>query len=295
MEAIKNFYRNYICLNLNEFENLSADLEINKVLFFLALGICAACFVLNYYQSVISLFLKKLIRAEATAENAKTLSDLGLKENKTLKLPYDEAMLRRFVRTNGNAVSGNIAKFLKERIGLRDMILRNGANASAEITFQSGKTDGKALSSHFYVAFAQGPKTAKRLVGIGGEEHCRIFVAGEKAVGNAHRLVRACRAFDIRAAFRIGNGEDDDVAAVGKVKMKLGMIFERGLAVFVGFKLNIGKTVRFFQNVVKKQARAEQSGFGFRALGGFNALLAFGGNPVYIVFDLFFRAKKGNV
>lgn len=103
MEAIKNFYRNYICLNLNEFENLSADLEINKVLFFLALGICAACFVLNYYQSVISLFLKKLIRAEATAENAKTLSDLGLKENKTLKklILKDGGVLKRAVSVIG--------------------------------------------------------------------------------------------------------------------------------------------------------------------------------------------------
>ena len=103
MEAIKNFYRNYICLNLNEFKNLSADLEINKVLFFLALGICAACFVLNYYQSVISLFLKKLIRAEATAENAKTLSDLGLKENKTLKklILKDSGVIKRAVTVIG--------------------------------------------------------------------------------------------------------------------------------------------------------------------------------------------------
>lgn len=103
MEAIRNFYRNYICLNLNDFENISANLEINKVLFFLALGICAACFVLNYYQSVIALFLKKLIRAEATAENTKTLSDLGLKENKTLKrlILKDGGIIKRSVSVVG--------------------------------------------------------------------------------------------------------------------------------------------------------------------------------------------------
>ena len=209
-------------------------------------------------------------------------------KNSNSKLPYDEAMLRRFVRANGNAVSGNIAKFLEERIGLRDLILRNGASTSVKIAFQRGKTDCKALSSHFDIAFAQGPKTAERLVGVSGEEHCRVFVTGEEAVCNAHCFMRSLRAFNIRAAFRVGNGEDDDVAAVGKVKMKLGMIFERGLAVFVGFKLNLGKTVRFSQNVVKKQACAEKRRLGFKPFGGFNALFSFGRNSFYIVFDRVF-------
>ena len=104
METIKNFYRDYICLNLNDFENINADLEINKVLFFLAIGICAACFVLNFYQSVIALFLKKLMRADAISEsNSKTLKDLGLAENKTLKnlILKDSGVIKRAVTVIG--------------------------------------------------------------------------------------------------------------------------------------------------------------------------------------------------
>ena len=112
-------------------------------------------------------------------------------------------MLCLSVRANGNAISRNFAVFLEKCVSLRQIVLRDGANASAEITFQGGKTDGKALASHFDIAFAQSPKAAERFVGIGGKHHSRVFVAREEAIGNAHGFVRLCRAFDIDTAFRV--------------------------------------------------------------------------------------------
>ena len=204
-------------------------------------------------------------------------------------------MLRGLICANGNAVAGDLAEFLEESIGLRHVILRDRANASVEVAFECGKTDRKALSSHFDIAFAQSPESAERFVGIGGKHHCGVFVAREEAVGNAHCFVGLLRAFDVHAAFRVGDGENDDVAAVGEIEMDLGMIFESGLAEFVGFGFDIGEAEGFFHNLVEKQACAEQCRLGFNALGRFNACFSFGSNSVYIGFDRFFRFQKSDI
>ena len=82
---LKNFYEKYINLNLSDY-GIKLDLEINKLLIIIFIGLCIACFIVNYNQSQISLVLKKLIRAEAFGEaNAKTLADLGLSNSKTVK------------------------------------------------------------------------------------------------------------------------------------------------------------------------------------------------------------------
>ena len=86
MKFLKEIYSKFFSLNLNDYANIGVNLEINKLLFFVFLGLCVACFIINYNQSVVALILKKLLRAEAhSEENAKTLSDLGLKESKTAK------------------------------------------------------------------------------------------------------------------------------------------------------------------------------------------------------------------
>ena len=131
-----------------------------------------------------------------------------------LKLPYGEAVLRGFVGTNGDAVAGNVAEFLEKCISLREIVLIHGANASVKITFERGESDGKALASHFDVTFAQSPKTAECFVRIGGKHHGSVFVAGEESVGNTHCLMRPLCAFNINAAFGIGNGQNYHVAAV---------------------------------------------------------------------------------
>ena len=104
MEAIKKFYEDYICLNLKDYPSIALDVEINKLLFFLAIGLCVACFILNYFQSNVSLFLRKLLRAEAfSEENAKTLKDLGLNDNRVLAglIKKDSGIIKKAVSVIG--------------------------------------------------------------------------------------------------------------------------------------------------------------------------------------------------
>lgn len=86
MEFFKKIYTKYISLNLKDYIGEEYDFEINKVLIFIAIGICIACVFINYNQSVISRFLKKLIRLDAfDDDSSKTLKDLGLAEHKPTK------------------------------------------------------------------------------------------------------------------------------------------------------------------------------------------------------------------
>ena len=87
MNFLKKIYTKYFSLNLNDYQNIDVDFEINKFLFLVTLGLCIACFFINYYQSNISLLLKKLIRLEAFSEDkSKTLKELGLDGNKSVKM-----------------------------------------------------------------------------------------------------------------------------------------------------------------------------------------------------------------
>ena len=82
---MKAFYEKYLTLNLKDY-GISLDLEINKVLIVIFLGLCAACFFVNYSQSNIALVLRKLLRSGAVGEdNAKTLAELGLSSAKPVK------------------------------------------------------------------------------------------------------------------------------------------------------------------------------------------------------------------
>ncbi len=85
MNFLKNFYNEYLCLTLEDYPNIGIDIQINKILILLFLGLCVACLVISYNQSNVSLLLKKMIRAEAYGENnAKTMSELGLDKNKAV-------------------------------------------------------------------------------------------------------------------------------------------------------------------------------------------------------------------
>ena len=82
---MKAFYEKYLTLNLKDY-GISFDLEINKVLIVIFIGLCAACFFVNYSQSNIALVLRKLLRSGAVGEsNAKTLAELGLSSAKPVK------------------------------------------------------------------------------------------------------------------------------------------------------------------------------------------------------------------
>lgn len=82
---MKTFYEKYLCLNLKDY-GFGIDFEINKILIILFVGLCIACFFVNYNQSNLALVLRKLIRSGAIGEsNAKTLSELGLSSSKPVK------------------------------------------------------------------------------------------------------------------------------------------------------------------------------------------------------------------
>ena len=80
--TLANFYRDYISLNLNDYSNINFDLEINKIILFLFIGIMVAAVVLNYRRYCMIILIKRLLRYEATdKESAKSIGDLGIKKH----------------------------------------------------------------------------------------------------------------------------------------------------------------------------------------------------------------------
>ena len=104
MSFFEKIYKNFVCVNLKDYSNIGINLEINKLLFFVTVGLCAACFVINYYHTNTALVIKKLIRADAFGEeNSKTLSELGLSDNKSVirLLSKDESIIKKIVSKSG--------------------------------------------------------------------------------------------------------------------------------------------------------------------------------------------------
>ena len=96
MEYLKKLYTKYISVNLKDYIGGNVDIPINKILIFIALGLCVACVFINYNQSIISRLLKKLIRLDAfSEESSKTLKDLGL---------ADHSFTKRLILKNSGAI-----------------------------------------------------------------------------------------------------------------------------------------------------------------------------------------------
>ena len=76
---LQEFYKNYICLNLNQYEGINVNFEINKFLIIALVGVIAAIIVLNIKRSAVYLTVNKLLRHEAIGkENAKSLIEMGI-------------------------------------------------------------------------------------------------------------------------------------------------------------------------------------------------------------------------
>ncbi len=102
--SIKEFYKEVFCLNLKDFPNFGIDFEINKLIFFVTLGLCAASVYFNLIESDIALILKKLLRIGAIGEeNARSLSELGLASHKRIRrlILKNTGSLRRVISTVG--------------------------------------------------------------------------------------------------------------------------------------------------------------------------------------------------
>lgn len=102
MNFFKKFYNDYISIKLSDYNGFDSDFEINKLLFFVFLGLSAACLVITYYNSTASLILKKLTRIGAFGEEqGKTLKEIGLGDSRAVK---------RLLRTKSGALKNIIAR-----------------------------------------------------------------------------------------------------------------------------------------------------------------------------------------
>ena len=90
-------------INLNEYENIGVDLEINKVLVIAFAAIIVGIILFNMYRQNIKLVVSQLIRHRAKSEDsAKTLGELGLHSNNAVrKMLLAENLLTRVVARCG--------------------------------------------------------------------------------------------------------------------------------------------------------------------------------------------------
>lgn len=96
------FYEDFICLNLNQFENLKLNFEINKFLLVAMVGVICALIAVNYVRSSLYLTVNKLIRHDAIGEeNAKTLTELGINIPRVKRLLSGGAQTKALIRRVG--------------------------------------------------------------------------------------------------------------------------------------------------------------------------------------------------
>lgn len=92
-----NFIKDFVFLNLSQYENFGLSFPLGLFLILLSVGVCSISFYLNYYKSRTSALYKQLLRHEATCEaNAKTLKELRL---------FDSLILRRSLSRGGELTS----------------------------------------------------------------------------------------------------------------------------------------------------------------------------------------------
>ena len=73
-------------INLNDYENINFDLEINKVILGAFCALMVGIVLLSIYRGTVRTVLMQLIRHGASAEeNAKTLEELGLEKSRAVK------------------------------------------------------------------------------------------------------------------------------------------------------------------------------------------------------------------
>jgi len=81
-----DFIKDFLSLNLSQYENFGVNFPIGAFLSIFSLAMCVAFFIYNYQKRYTALILKQLLRHSATsAETAKTLKDLHLENNFYLK------------------------------------------------------------------------------------------------------------------------------------------------------------------------------------------------------------------
>ena len=86
MKLFNKFYYDYVDIKLSDYKGFDSDLAINKLLFFVFLGLALASLFITYYNATATLLLRKLTRTGAHGEEqGKTLSDIGLGDSWAVK------------------------------------------------------------------------------------------------------------------------------------------------------------------------------------------------------------------
>ena len=99
---LKEIYEKYFLLNLKDYPNIGINLEINKLVLALTLGVIIASLMINYHRSYIHLTAKRMLRYGALDEkSAKTLSGLGINLSSVRRALSRTGQLTKMVRRVG--------------------------------------------------------------------------------------------------------------------------------------------------------------------------------------------------
>ena len=95
--------KEYLSLNLKDFENIGIDFEINKFLVLVGLSLCIASFIISRRRALLCEMIKQLFRHGATSEEgAKTLGDLGLLGSRGIRRALiSDSQMRKLVNFVG--------------------------------------------------------------------------------------------------------------------------------------------------------------------------------------------------
>ena len=97
-----DFYQKYFLINLNDYSNIGIDLEINKLLFIVALAIILATLAISLIRSTMHIALGRMVRKEALSEeSAMTLDELGINYFAVRAALKDDGMLRKMISRVG--------------------------------------------------------------------------------------------------------------------------------------------------------------------------------------------------
>lgn len=126
-------------INLNEYENININLEINKVILLAFCALAIGVVFLNVYRGNIRLCVSQLLRHGATdKDSAKTLTELGLADSKTVK----------FLLSRDTLLTKTVAALGEKKYTYEEYKALNKSERKTKIDFTSeafyireGKTD----------------------------------------------------------------------------------------------------------------------------------------------------------
>ena len=116
-----NFYKNYLSINLNEYENIGMNLPIVKLLLVIAVAFIVAIIIINYSKSNLYLMVKQLMRHGALREDsAKTLGELKLDDKRGIKRALAGSSQMRSIVAAVGEEKMSYEEYLAKRKALRE-------------------------------------------------------------------------------------------------------------------------------------------------------------------------------